>query len=242
VNTKQNVPYRAMILAAGLGTRLRPITYTIPKALVKTNGRTLLEGAIRHLADYGVKEIIINVHHFADKIISYLDQNKNFGLDISISDESDHLLDTGGGLKKVSGFFTDGRPFFVRNVDIISDLNLRHLMEYHIQSQAIATVVVRKRETSRYFLFDHDHRLCGWTNLRTGERILSFEPSGDPGMLAFSGIQVLNPEIFSLITENGKFSLTSLYIRLAKYHLIKGYLDTESIWKDAGSLPVESVQ
>ncbi len=242
MNTKQNVLGKAMILAAGLGTRLRPITDTIPKALVKTNGRTLLEGAIRHLADYGVKEIIINVHHFADKIIFYLDQNKNFGLNISISDESDHLLDTGGGLKKVSGFFTGGVPFFVRNVDIISDLNLHHLMEYHVQSQAIATIVVRKRETSRYFLFDHDHRLCGWTNLKTGERILSFEPSEDPGMLGFSGIQVLSPEIFSLITENGKFSLTSLYIRLAKYHLIRGYLDNESIWKDAGSLPEESVK
>jgi NDP-sugar pyrophosphorylase family protein len=231
---KKVISYKGMILAAGLGTRLRPITNSIPKALVKVDGHTLLEGAIRHLADHGIKEIIINVHHFSQQIINYLNQNKNFGLNITISDESDQLLDTGGGLKKVSGFFNEGGAFFVRNVDVISDLDLTRMMEYHLKSHSLATIAVRSRETSRYFLFDQDHRLCGWTNLKTGERILSNVPLVDPEMLAFSGIQILNPEIFDLITEEGKFSLTSLYIRLAKDQLIKGFIDTGSVWRDAG--------
>lgn len=223
-----------MILAAGLGTRLRPLTNTTPKALVKVEGKTLLEMAIQHLAEYGVTDIIINVHHFADQIITYLTEHKNFGLTISISEEKEQLLDTGGGLKKAAWFFADGGPFFVRNVDVISDLNLNKMKEYHYSSHALASLVVRKRETSRYFLFDQEHRLCGWTNLKTGAKILSAEPVGDTEMLGFSGIQMLNPEIFSLITEKDSFSLTNLYLRLAKDQLIKGYLDTVSRWKDAG--------
>ncbi len=242
MNKKENVSSKAMILAAGMATRLKPITNTIPKALVKVEGHTLLEGAIQHLADHSVREIIINVHHFAGQITSYLDQNKNFGLNISISDESERLLDTGGGLIKASGFFRDGGPFFVRNVDIISDLNLNRLKEYHLQSQALATVAVRRRETSRYFLFDRDHRLCGWTNLKTGEKLMSSDPGEEPEMLGFSGIQIIDPKIFPLITEDEVFSLTSLYIRLAKNYLIKGYLDTESTWKDMGNSPAELIK
>jgi NDP-sugar pyrophosphorylase family protein len=227
-----------LILAAGLGTRLRPITHTIPKALVKIGGHTLLEGAIRHLADYGVKEIVINVHHFADQIIQYLDRNRNFGLNIFISDERDQLLDTGGGLNKASRFFAGKDPFFIRNVDIISDLDLQNMMDHHVQSNAIATLAVRNRETSRYFLFDPNHRLCGWTNLKTGEKILSIESAVKLEMFAFSGIQILNPEIFALITEEGKFSLTGLYLRLAKENLIKGYIDNGSVWRDVGKAPL----
>ena len=239
MDPEQTIPYKAMILAAGLGTRLRPITDTIPKALVKVDGHTLLEGAIRHLANYGVKEIIINVYHFADQIIQYLDQNINFGLNITISDEKDQLLDTGGGLKRSSRFFAGREPFFVRNVDIISDLDLTSMMEYHLQSHALATLAVRKRETSRYFLFNPDHRLCGWTNLKTGEKSLSFESSRNLEMMAFSGIQILNPEIFDLITEEGKFSLTTLYLRLAKDHTIMGFIDNGSVWRDVGKEPGE---
>jgi len=147
-----------MILAAGLGKRLRPVTDTIPKALVEVGGRTLLEMAIIHLASSGVKEIIINVHHFAGQIIEYLEKKKNFGLDVTISDESDQLLDTGGGMKKAAWFFEKGEPFIVRNVDVISDLDLKTMMDHHLQSGAIATLAVRRRETSRYFLFDPDHR------------------------------------------------------------------------------------
>ncbi len=234
MDPKQTIPTKAMILAAGLGTRLRPITDTMPKALVKVGGRTLLEGAIRHLADYGVKEIIINIHHFADQVIQYLNQNRNFGLSITISDERDQLLDTGGGLKKVSRFFAGGKPFFVRNVDIVSDLDLHNMMEQHLRSYALVTLAIRNRKTSRYFLFDPDHRLCGWTNLKTGENILSLESKMNMEMLAFSGIQVISPEIFTLITEEGNFSLTGLYLRLAKDHLIMGFQDRSSVWRDVG--------
>jgi NDP-sugar pyrophosphorylase family protein len=226
-----------MILAAGLGTRLRPITDTLPKALVIVDGRTLLEGAILHLAAYGVKEIIVNVHHFAGQVVQYLHQNNNFGMDITISDESDQLLDTGGGLKKASAYFKGYAPFFVRNVDIVSDLDLSKLMEYHRHSHAIVTLAVRKRETSRYFLFNRDHRLCGWKNLKTGEEILAGETLTTPEMFAFSGIQVISPEIFNLITETGKFSLTGLYLRLATDQLIKGFIDDGSIWRDIGKDP-----
>ena len=239
MNPEQTIPTKAMILAAGLGTRLRPITNTRPKALVKVDGRTLLEGAIRHLADYGVKDLIINVHHLADQIIQFLVRNRNFGLNITISDERDQLLDTGGGLRKVSWFFAGNDPFFVRNVDVISDLDLKGLMQHHLQSDALATLAVRNRETSRYFLFDPEHRLCGWTNLEKGEKILFLEPSRNLEMLAFSGIQVLSPEIFPLIKEEGKFSLTQLYLRLAKDHLIKGFVDNDSLWKDVGKDPGE---
>jgi NDP-sugar pyrophosphorylase family protein len=240
VNTGQEVSYKGMILAAGLGTRLRPVTCSIPKALVKVDGLTLLEVAIRHLADHGVKKIIINVHHYAGQIIDYLDQNKNFGLNITISHESEQLLDTGGGLKKASAFFQGDGSFFVRNVDIISDLDLTSMMENHLKSKSLVTIAVRRRATSRYFLFDQDQRLCGWKNLKTGEKVLSYKPLTDPEMLAFSGIQILNPEIFPLITEEGKFSLTSLYIRLAKDHLIKGFIDNGNVWRDAGKHPIPS--
>ena len=225
-----------MILAAGLGTRLRPITDSIPKALYKVGGRTLLEGAIRHLADNGVSEIIVNVHHFADQIIDYLSQNKNFGLEIVVSDERDQLLDTGGGLKKASAFLSGKESFIVRNVDIISNLDLQTMMNFHLKSHALATLAVRKRETSRYFLFNDKHRLCGWTNLKTGEKIFSSVPATIPEMLAFSGIQILSPEIFNLITEHGKFSLTGLYLRLAKDHKIIGFRDTGTIWRDVGTI------
>lgn len=223
-----------MILAAGLGTRLRPVTDILPKALVKVGGKTLLESAIRHLAGHGVKDIIINVHHFADQVIDFLARNNNFGLNISISDERDQLLDTGGGLVKASAFFTGKGPFFVRNVDILSDLDLNKMMEYHQQSKAVATLAVRIRETSRYFLFDTDHRLCGWTNSKTGEKVVASGSGKNLEMMAFSGIQVLSPEIFNLVTETGKFSLTPLYLRLAKDHLIRGFPDNSSLWKDVG--------
>jgi NDP-sugar pyrophosphorylase family protein len=236
VSPQEKYPYKAMILAAGLGTRLRPLTNTIPKALVKVGGQTLLERAIQHLSDFGVTDIIINVHHFPDSIIQYLDQNENFGVNITISDERDDLLDTGGGLKKASWFFDDGHPFFVRNVDVMSDLDLHRLMEDHQCKNAIATLAIRNRETFRYFLFDHDQQLCGWTNLKTGEKIISRKSTDNLKMLAFSGIQVLCPNIFDLITEAGKFSLTDMYLRLSSNQKIIGFIDTSDVWKDVGKI------
>ncbi|HTX87753.1 MAG TPA: nucleotidyltransferase family protein [Bacteroidales bacterium] len=226
---------KAMILAAGLGTRLRPLTETLPKALVTVEGKTLLEHSLRHLEEYGIREVIINIHHLGGQIRSFLDEHHDFGLKITLSDESDALLDTGGGLKKASWFFAGDEPFLVRNVDVISGLDLHLLAESHRKNRALATLAVRRRETSRYLLFRKpDHRLCGWENRQTGEKIFCSETADNLVPLAFSGIQVISPEIFPLVTEEGKFALTGMYLRLARDHRILGYEENESRWEDAG--------
>jgi NDP-sugar pyrophosphorylase family protein len=232
--TSRNTAKQAMILAAGLGTRLRPLTGSLPKALVEISGKTLLERAISHLAENGVEEIIINVHHFAEMILQFLKDHDDFGLRIRISDESDELLDTGGGLKKASPLFDPGHPFIVRNVDVLSDMDLSDLVKFHVNENALATLVVRERETSRYLLFDKTQQLVGWTNVSIGELKTVRNAGEAPHRLAFSGIQVLEPRIFGLLTETGKFSLTDLYLRLAQTQKIIGYLDNTSKWKDIG--------
>ena len=225
---------KAMILAAGLGTRLKPLTDRMPKALVVAGGMTLLEHSIRHLKQYGVDEIIINVHHFPDQIRDFLTRHDDFGIRIKVSDESGELLDTGGGLKKAAFFFDDGRPFILRNVDVISDLDFARMMEFHRKASSLATLAVKKRITSRYFLFNDSMRLCGWLNEKSGEKITVNDAVQDLQKAAFSGIQILDPQIFPLITETGKFSLTSMYLRLAKKNIISGFLDEDSLWEDAG--------
>jgi len=226
---------RAMILAAGMGTRLKPFTDAHPKALFVVNGKTLLEHSIDHLKTAGIKDVIVNVHHFAGQIINYLKQHNNFGLQISISDETGELLETGGGLKKTGWFFQECRCAVIRNVDIFSDLNLLELSGYHLMNDAIVTLAVRNRETSRYLLFDDHMQLCGWENRKSGERrITRNSPSFQP--FAFSGIQVINPDVFPLITEEGKFSLTDLYLRLAREQKILGYLEEGNIWEDMGKM------
>lgn len=224
-----------MIFAAGMGTRLKPLTDRKPKALVEVNGITLLEFAIRKISASGFTDIVINVHHFSEQIIDFLKQKNNFGLHIEISDESEQLLDTGGGLKKAAWFFENNKPFLVYNVDIFSDIDLELLYNSHIQSCAIATLAVRNRPTARYFLFNENKQLCGWQNIKTGEKKISKGNSGSLESLAFSGIQILNPAIFALITEEGKFSLTDLYLRLATYHYINAYMHDNGIWMDLGN-------
>ena len=231
---------KAMILAAGLGTRLKPFTLEHPKALFEYNGQTLLRHAIEHLRSAGISEIIVNVHHFANQIVDYLELNKNFDCKITISDETDVLLETGGGVSKASWYFRDGMDFIVRNVDIISDLDLQKMANFHKQSKSIATLAIRDRKTSRYFLFNQSMQLCGWENRNSNEKI--FIETIDNNLnskfissFAFSGIQILNPTIFQLITEHGKFSLTNLYLRLAKDCKISGYLEDGNVWKDIGS-------
>jgi NDP-sugar pyrophosphorylase family protein len=228
-------PMKALILAAGLGTRLRPMTDNMPKALVRVKGKTLLEHSFDHLKANGIRDVIINIHHFPGMIKEFLKMHDNFGLNISISDESEELLETGGGLKKAACFFNDGKPFLVRNADIIADIDLTGLYHYHTRHSALATLAVRNRETSRYFLFDDQLFLSGWENLKTGERkitrqVESYVP------LAFSGIQIIDPALFPLITETGKFSLTELYLRLSGSFKIAGYLDDLSFWMDGGKL------
>jgi N-acetyl-alpha-D-muramate 1-phosphate uridylyltransferase len=222
-----------MILAAGLGTRLRPFTEHHPKALFITEGKTLLEHALDHMRSAGIEEVIINVHHFADQIIDFLEQHDHFGLRITISDETGELLETGGGVKKAGWFLEEATGAVVRNVDVLSDLDLRGMIRHHLASDALATLAVRDRETSRYFLFDDMMNLSGWENRKSGERIVSCEDiSLSP--YAFSGIQVLSPALSPLITEQGRFSLTSLYLRLAEKEKIVGYQETGLVWEDVG--------
>lgn len=223
-----------MLLAAGLGTRLKPITDKIPKALVPLNGKTLLEHAVIHLKSAGIKEVIINVHHFPDQIIEYLESKKNFGISIAVSDERDELLDTGGGLKKASWFFNDGEPFLVRNVDVLSDMDLKAFLEFHRRHKALATLAVRQRETSRYLLFNERWEMMGWTNVSTGEKKISRKDHRRMYPLAFSGVQIINPSIFPLITDEGKFTLIQMYLRLSRDHRICAWADNDSFWFDAG--------
>ncbi len=225
---------KAMILAAGLGTRLRPLTNNQPKALVKIKDKTLLKIAIENLIRNGFNNIIINVHHFAEQIITYIERNK-FEANIEISNESDLLLDTGGGLKKTSWFFDDGKPFLVYNVDIISNLDLNNLYNQFINLDCVATLVVRERKSSRYLLFDDESLLCGWENVKDGS-LVNTKPISKLKGLAFSGIHLLDPKIFSLMPAEKKFSIIDLYLKIMREHKIKGFLDTDSFWLDAGKL------
>lgn len=221
-----------MIFAAGLGSRLHPLTNTKPKALVKYNGKTLLESSITYLKNGGVTEIIVNVHHFADQIISFIN-NTDFGIPISISHEKNKLLETGGGLKFAQNFF-DQSPFIVYNVDVLTDLNLKELISYHQPNNSIATLVVRKRETNRYLLFDKEFRLNGWENRKSGEIILK-RKSDNLESFAFSGIHIINPQIFDKIPTNWQcFSMIELYLHLANKNCINGFLDSSPKWLDIG--------
>ncbi len=160
---------KALIFAAGLGTRLRPLTNDHPKALVEVHGITLLEVAIRRLVAAGCEELIVNVHHYAEQVIDFIEKNGQFGIRIAISDERERLLDTGGGLKKAAWFFDDGQPFLACNADVLTDMDLAHFYQKHLETGVLATLAVRRRTTSRYFLFDEKMRLAGWQNAKTGE-------------------------------------------------------------------------
>ena len=223
-----------MIFAAGLGTRLRPLTNDKPKALVEINGQTLLEITIRRLVKFGFTDIIVNVHHFADKVIQCLTDNNGFGATITISDERGELLETGGGLKKATDFLKGNEPFLVHNVDVIHDLDLQAFYQNHLKTKALATLAVRKRSTSRYLIFSPKMQLRGWQNIKTGEVKLPRRSVGQLSLFAFSGIHIISPELLPLLTENGKFSIIQSYLRLAKIHFIQGYDHTDSYWIDVG--------
>ena len=223
---------KGFIFAAGLGTRLKPLTDHQPKALVELNGKPLLFHAIQKLKEVAVDEIIVNVHHFSSLVVEYLQQN-DFGIPITISDESDFLLDTGGGLLKAKALLSDA-PFIAYNVDIVSSINLKQLLTFHTKSGNLATLVVRNRETSRYLLFDEQMHLSGWINKTTGDKIVSNANFDQSQPFAFSGIQILEPSIFDKITETGKFSVTPMYVRLAQTEKIGGFLDQSDFWLDVG--------
>ena len=229
---------KAMILAAGLGTRLRPLTDSRPKALVEIAGRTLLEITLSHLRAVGVREVIINVHHFADMILEYLKTNDNFGMRIEVSRE-EVLLDTGGGLKKAAYFFLEDsnrfeKPFILHNVDVISAIDLRRIVQFHTENQALATLAVQDRETSRYLLFDEQLQLCGRRSGRD-QKTEFVRSSQQVRALAFSGIHVISPRLFAMMTEEGVFSIITSYLHLAaRGEKILAFRADEYYWRDLG--------
>ncbi len=228
---------RAMILAAGLGTRLRPLTDDRPKALVEVAGRTLLEITIRRLQQFGIREVIVNVHHFADMVVEYLKKNDNFGMRIEISRE-DVLLDTGGGLKQAAWFFLEdehsGEPFLLHNVDVLSTIDFRRMMEFHKQNQVLATLAVQERETSRYLLFDEQNQLCGRKAGRDHPPEI-VRASQETRALAFSGVHVISPGFLEKMSEEGVFSIITSYMRLGgEGEKVMAFRADEYYWRDLG--------
>jgi NDP-sugar pyrophosphorylase family protein len=244
---------KAMILAAGLGTRLRPLTSTRPKALVEIEGRTLLQIALLRLRAFGISEVIINLHHLADMVLEYLESNHNFGMRIVISRE-DNLLDTGGGLKQAADFFLGdskwvAEPFLVHNVDVLSTIDLGRMAQMHAENQALATLAVQARQSSRYLLFDQQLQLCGrrsGPDQQPPQRAKS-GLVGDPGAeivrsspplqaLAFSGIHVISPRLLKMMTEEGAFSVITTYLRLAAQgEKILAFRADDYYWRDVGN-------
>ncbi len=223
---------KAMILAAGLGTRFKPWTDQHPKALALVNGKTLLERNLHYLQSFGIKDVLVNAHHFAEQIRHAIIVNDGWGSNITISDESDEVLETGGGLKKAASFFDEG-PFVLMNVDILTDFDLGKMISFHRENKPLATIAITNRKSSRYFLFDKEDRLCGWRNTKNGEEKISI-----PGFAlkekAFSGIHIISPEIFPLMHQQGKFSIVDVYLELAATHRIMGYDHSGSKLVDVG--------
>lgn len=224
---------KAMILAAGKGTRLKPLTDDRPKALVKVGGITLLERLLKKMKQSGIREVIINIHHYPCQIREFLEKNKSFGMQIAFSDESEELLDTGGGLVRASWFFRDGEPFLLHNVDVISAIDFQDMLSAHKAKGALATLAVSERETPRQLLANAEGIILGWKNEATGEEILA----GDREKLhslAFSGVHILSPEIFGLFRQTGSFSLIRAYLSIAGTGRILAYLHRPDHWFDLG--------
>jgi NDP-sugar pyrophosphorylase family protein len=227
---------KAMILAAGLGTRLRPLTNDKPKALAEIAGRTLLEITMARLRTSGVSEVIVNVHHFAEAVVAYLERHDNFGMRIEVSRE-EVLLDTGGGLKKAAWFFLQGgsnQPFLLHNVDVLSSIDLASMAEAHQKSAALATLAVQERSSSRQLLFDAGGRLCGRRTARGADEIAGSSKALSP--LAFSGIHLISPALLKMMTEEGAFSIIDTYLRLAAGgEKIQAFRADDYYWRDLGS-------
>ena len=243
---------KAMIFAAGLGTRLKPLTDTLPKALVPLAGKTLLQWQIEKLKAAGIRDIVVNIHHFPDMIINYLKDNDNFGCNIQVSDERDMLLETGGGLRKaeekfkslgIQEFRSSNEGILICNVDILSNIDIPTLLQAYNPNE-MGVVVVSERETQRYLLFNDENRLCGWTNIATGEVRGPIADSQSPianRQLAFSGMQVLSPRIFDCMDEvvkqkGEKFSLIDLYLSIAQKEILRAYIPENYRMMDVGKI------
>jgi len=231
---------KAMVLAAGLGTRLRPLTNDRPKALVQVANRTLLEITLARLKEFGVEDVIVNVHHFADLVVDFLQANNNFGMHIEISREKE-LLDTGGGLKKAGWFFeSDSDPFILHNVDVISTIDLAEMVRFHNDNHGLATLAVKDRPSSRLLIFDEQLQLCGRRLVRE-QKIETVRASQQPLELAFAGIHVISPELVSRMPEQGAFSIINSYLGLAgRGEKILGFRADQYRWRDLGT--VESLR
>ncbi len=224
---------KAMIFAAGLGTRFKPWTDKHPKALALVNGKSLLQRNIEYLQQYNITNVVVNVHHFAEQIIEAIKKNKGWGSNVVISDETNEVLETGGGLLNARKLLEGNEPFITLNVDILTDLDLNKLITFHKQHKPLISFAVTNRKTSRYFLFDENNRLCGWRNTKTGEERISI---AKPGLIekAYSCVVVFEPEVFSLMRHSGKFSLVETYLDLASSHTILGYDHSNDKLVDVG--------
>jgi NDP-sugar pyrophosphorylase family protein len=224
----------AIIFAAGLGTRLRPLTNDKPKALIEINGMTLLGIALKKIENAGISRVVVNVHHFREQVIRFLEQYQTSGMEILVSDEREQLLDTGGGLLKARYLFAPESPVLLYNADIVTTANLSGFIDFHNHNDALVSLMVKQRPTSRHLLFDDKMQLSGWENTKTAEKIICrqvkhYNPFG------FQGIHIINPHFFDLVTETGKFSIMKSYLRLAGQYLFKGFESKDDIWFDIGS-------
>lgn len=243
---------QAMIFAAGLGTRLKPITDRMPKAMVAVGGKPLIRHVIEKLKDAGTERIVVNVHHFASQITDYLRENNNFNIDIRVSDETEKLLDTGGGIKKAAPLFNQSSPVLIHNVDILSNVDLRKFYDIARGEESAcgkateekeptdALLLVSERKTKRYLLFDDGMRLKGWTNIETGEVRSPFSDLDTKTcrMFAFAGIHAVSPRLFNMMDEDfpDKFGIIDFYLKACSTHNIKGYLKTDLKLLDVGKL------
>ncbi len=224
---------KAVLLAAGLGTRLFPLTKDKPKALVEVQGKPLLQHQLEKLKKAGYNKVLINIHHFGEQVISFLEEQKFFGLEIQISDERDHLLDTGGALRKAADFIRGKEPVLVHNVDVLSDISLEAMLDFHLLTGSLATLAIRKRESSRYLLFNQEHQLCAWENVKTGEKKGDWKKKG-LSRTAFSGIHILSPKCVDLFPEQEAFSIIDFYLSVLGSYNVSGYFHDESVWLDVG--------
>ncbi len=229
---------KAMILAAGLGTRLKPWTDSYPKALAEVKGKSLLQRNIEYLSGFGIIDVIVNVHHFAEQVINAVQENNGWGSNVVISDESNEVLETGGGLKKAAWFFEGENDFVMMNADVLTNLDLQKMINVHQSGKALATLATRQRQTSRYLVFDDANRLCGWKNIKTGEirpkpQFLGVA-SKNVSLRAFSGIQILSTTILPLISQQGKFSMIDVYLSLCGDHLVQSFDHSSGSFIDVG--------
>lgn len=233
LNTSAGNDMKAMIFAAGLGTRLKPFTDHSPKALAEVNGRSLLEHNIRYLQRFGIYDVIINVHHFAQMVKDTLSDNSGFGSNVSVSDEQEALLETGGGLLKAINFFDGQSDYVVMNVDILTSLDLGKMIDHHRSTNSLATLAVMNRESSRQLLFNNEMNLCGWVNNGTGEQRIS-RHNEDCTKFSFSGVQVVSADLMNNLPFAGKFSMIDVYLHKAQSGIIKGFDHTGNLFIDVG--------